>query len=291
MNRRLYLKNCFAWGLAYLVLPNPVNFAIANTQDVKKNDRQLRFNISVSNSNSHKISDASLWLYLPANTHKHSLNFHDASVNHHLEKDALNQNIIKLDIPSIGAFSTKLITLVAQIELIKESASESFDMNVWLLPERLIESNHLKIKLLAQELKQSDDLQTGYAIYKWVSEHIKYANYIPDNLGALYALNQLSGDCTEFACLAVALARANGIPARLVGGFVIEKNSVVKAKDYHHWAEIYVKEQWQVLDAQKRNWLEPASDYITFNYHQTHSPTVIEPGKRYKKDADLIIEY
>ncbi|MFC5473796.1 transglutaminase-like domain-containing protein [Paraherbaspirillum soli] len=101
-----------------------------------------------------------------------------------------------------------------------------------------------------------------------------YAGYIADDLWALWALLQRSGDCTEYAYLAVALARANGIPARMVGGYVTDRNIAPRAEEYHNWAELYVDGAWRLLDAQKENWLAPVQQYIAFRFYRD---SVINP--------------
>ena len=63
-----------------------------------------------------------------------------------------------------------------------------------------------------------------------------------------------SGHCELFASGLVLLARALGIPARLVGGFrVFEHNGpggyyVVRQRDAHAWAELYLDGRWQTVD-------------------------------------------
>ena len=58
-----------------------------------------------------------------------------------------------------------------------------------------------------------------------------------------------SGDCTEHAVLLTALARANGIPARVVFGMLlIETDDAVHAYG-HAWTEVHAEGRWQVLDA------------------------------------------
>jgi len=62
---------------------------------------------------------------------------------------------------------------------------------------------------------------------------------------------QKSGDCTEHAVLAAALARAAGIPSRVVGGLVYMPalpGSPGGGFAYHMWTEVFVGE-WLPIDA------------------------------------------
>ena len=101
------------------------------------------------------------------------------------------------------------------------------------------------------------------------------------------ALLDEGGDCTEFACLSVALARANGIPARRVGGYVIDRDSVLRPADYHDWAEVYFGGAWRLLDAQKGRWLEPAGQYVAFLYGQGKANNPIAPAQRFRVQGEL----
>ncbi len=59
------------------------------------------------------------------------------------------------------------------------------------------------------------------------------------------ALLQGHGDCTEFAVVLAALARASGLPTRFVAGWVGIDNSM----GYHLWNEVYIDGAWFGLDA------------------------------------------
>lgn len=269
------------------------SFALAAEIDSSSSAKfkQLRFSFAVKNTSNLELYNQSLWIYMPANSNQQHLKNLKSSVDYDLVADELNQNCMKFEFSSIAPLSTKLISVTAQVSKLSESKIDAIEPAAWKLSERLLESDDLQIKLLAQQLKQGDDASTCFAIYKWVSENIRYSTYHADDLGALYALRQLKGDCTEYACLAVALARANGIPARMVGGYVSDKDAVVKAKDYHHWSEVYFDRQWRILDAQKKSWLDMNADYVAFNYYQTLQQTAIASGNRYKLSDGLELIY
>ncbi len=60
------------------------------------------------------------------------------------------------------------------------------------------------------------------------------------------AKNRL-GDCTEYAVFLAALARAEGIASRVVGGLVYMEQAA--GFGYHMWTEVHVEGQWVPLDA------------------------------------------
>lgn len=58
-----------------------------------------------------------------------------------------------------------------------------------------------------------------------------------------------SGDCTEYAVLLAALARALGLPARvMIGTVVMASESEVRAAG-HAWTEVWQDDAWHSLDA------------------------------------------
>jgi transglutaminase-like putative cysteine protease len=116
---------------------------------------------------------------------------------------------------------------------------------------------------------------------------LSYAGYLADDYGALYALTNRRGDCTEYAYLATALARASSIPARMVGGYVTDRDITPRAGDYHNWAELYIDGSWRLLDAQKGNWLQPIDQYVAFRYHRVEMPNPLGTAHRFRIEGGL----
>jgi transglutaminase-like putative cysteine protease len=78
-----------------------------------------------------------------------------------------------------------------------------------------------------------------------------YGGYDPGDVGALEASRRLSGDCSEFSDLMVALSRAAGIPARNLEGVTC----CTSGEDYdegqikHSWVEVYLPSSgWVPMD-------------------------------------------
>jgi len=86
-------------------------------------------------------------------------------------------------------------------------------------------------------------------VYDFVRSYLEYSGYNPQSSGALEALFSGKGDCTEFADLFVALARAKGIPSRFVEGFTYNPGSQGRGDLTHDWAEIMLPgEIWLPVD-------------------------------------------
>ncbi len=89
----------------------------------------------------------------------------------------------------------------------------------------------------------TDPGAAAQAINTWVFTHVRKnpAVSIPS---AVAVLDQLEGDCNEHTYLAVGLARAVGIPAKVMAGIVYLSDSFY----YHAWPAVYVGGQWVEMD-------------------------------------------
>jgi len=117
-------------------------------------------------------------------------------------------------------------------------------------PEKLIESNDSEIVSTAQTLTAnvSDLHEKALKIYNFAIEHLHYTVQ-PEEKGALWALKEEVGDCSEYSYLFVALCRAAGIPARVQAGFAFHTFSET-LEDGHMWAEYYLENYgWIPVDA------------------------------------------
>lgn len=118
-------------------------------------------------------------------------------------------------------------------------------------PENHIESNNSLIvnKALALVANRTNPFRIAEEMYDFV---LSYVTYKPQagTRGALWAIQNGTGDCTEFGTLFVALMRAVGIPARTVIGHVARElsvggvanaSSLAWVDSPHLWAEFYVE--------------------------------------------------
>ena len=108
----------------------------------------------------------------------------------------------------------------------------------YLISENYIEADHPQIIKKSQQLQKKSEIETLKGIYSFVCQHMSYSGYNPKSIGAVRALEQKHGDCTEYTDLFVALCRANNIPARVITGYTITYTNTPK----HNWAEAYTKE-------------------------------------------------
>ncbi|MHA2120376.1 MAG: transglutaminase-like domain-containing protein [Promethearchaeota archaeon] len=125
--------------------------------------------------------------------------------------------------------------------------------------EPYYERDDLTLIALSNSIVDPSDnpVEKALKIYTWVSQNIVYDGGLPaQEKGALWAYNNLAGDCSEYSSLMITLLRIQDIPARKVTGFLISNNPRIRPqvnKTYefhisdsesdilgHAWIEYYV---------------------------------------------------
>jgi len=126
-----------------------------------------------------------------------------------------------------------------------DPASDDYDQIVALRPSRYCPSDAL-LGFAAGELGGRDpDADLLGELVAWIANRVVYA---PGSSGPLdSAVDTLlsgQGVCRDFAHLAVGLARALGIPARLVAAYA----PGLSPMDFHAVVEAHVEGAWHVVD-------------------------------------------
>ena len=108
-----------------------------------------------------------------------------------------------------------------------------------------IQSRHPMIRALTQEVVggETDAWRATLKINDWVYKNME--KVLVDSFTALDALNDRKGECQSHTNLFTALARAAGIPTKVVNGLVYSPE--FKGFVYHAWPEVWVGE-WRALD-------------------------------------------
>lgn len=171
---------------------------------------------------------------------------------------------------------TKMQIFRCDLSTVKEgkivnAGSEALDE--FLKEEPFIEKSNPQIVALSKRLVGSSELTTVKNIYNFVVSSLSYDDAKAKGsdlraIGAVAALKQKTGVCVEYADLFVALCRAQGIPAKSVGGIPTEGDNSTKG---HAWVEAYIKglgwvafdPTWGETGAASFNSLKPAYIYLS----------------------------
>jgi len=189
-------------------------------------------------------------------TARHYVILHNISSSQTLQETFLNDNSgnryfywNNLKIDEEQTFSLELDYHVLSFSihyLVNSGIVENYDTSSetykkYVEAEELIESNNSRIILLAHNLTKNIDNshEKAVRIYDFVRRHIHYEEQ-DEERGALWALENGVGDCSEYSYLFVALCRAAEIPARIQAGFVFHRPSET-LEDGHMWAEYYLE--------------------------------------------------
>jgi hypothetical protein len=116
---------------------------------------------------------------------------------------------------------------------------------LYLEPNAFIQSDDPRLAATAREIAggERDLWKAAKLLERWVSENMTF------DMGVVLApsvevFEKRRGTCTEYATLLTTLARAAGIPARYVMGYVY----VLGMYGGHAWTEVRVGEDWIPLD-------------------------------------------
>lgn len=252
--------------------------------------RQLRFTLSVHNPTSSMLEDQRLWFAVPLDLGRQELRKLQISEPKQFMNDKAGNGVAALEYKQFPPFGTRIVNVTAQVKLAAKAEKETLrSRSDYLVPERFVESDAPEIVSLARQLKRPDDMQTGKAIYDWLTSNLTYAGFIAADRGALQGLRERKGDCTEYAYLAAALARANGIPARVVGGYVLDRDSVIQPDAYHNWAELYLDGAWRIADAQRKTWLVHPDRYVAFRILAPLKESPLGTAHRFKAQGNILV--
>ncbi|MDH4262057.1 MAG: hypothetical protein OEV78_03325 [Spirochaetia bacterium] len=100
------------------------------------------------------------------------------------------------------------------------------------------------------------------AIHKFITKDIRYINFSGE-LDAESCLLLMEGSCNGKSRLYVAMAQNLGLPARLVGGIILNKSP---KKITHQWVEIYINGQWVPFCPTNDYFAELPKNYIALYY-------------------------
>jgi transglutaminase-like putative cysteine protease len=252
---------------------------------------QIRYGFTLTNTTNQLVKKVRLRAFVPLRqtaTQKRTR----LTTSHPFEElgEGPNNQALLFKLGDMAPYSSRVVTVRAQLLLADTPVPTKPDnQNLFLSAENHIEADHPRIVRLAQTLKQSKAPATARQVHDWVAGNLKYTGYRKNPRGALYALTHRQGDCTEFMHLFVALCRANGIPARGRGGYICEKNSVLKPAGYHNWAEFYDGRSWLLADPQNRVFMQDPATYIAMRSVGVAAGTHSQKFHQYQVAGDGVI--
>lgn len=245
----------------WIVLAGRVEASEQNTAyPIKK---VVQYGYTLQNTTSKTIRNAVFRTYAPVRqTATQKLIGLAVSRPYKLEEDAYGNQVLAFELDVMPPNGSRLISITAELAFSETPNKVAVSDSGYTNAERFIEASDNKLQLMAQSLLAGSPRETARNIQNWIGSNIQPEIYVADDRGAIYAMTHRRGDCTEFSYLFAALGRANGIPVRVMGGYVYENNATLKAVDYHNWVEFFTDGVWQLADPHKKNFLAKQSSYV-----------------------------
>lgn len=129
----------------------------------------------------------------------------------------------------------------------EETVSEDYLKSNWMINSKDNEVIALARKAVGNE---KDPFKKAQLIEKFVRRFMTETGFSEAMATADHVARTGRGDCTEFAVLAAAMCRAEGIPSRTALGLVyVEQPGQKPFLGHHMWFEVFVEGQWIMLDA------------------------------------------
>nr|WP_246864610.1 transglutaminase-like domain-containing protein [Spongiibacter thalassae] len=254
--------------------------------------RTLQFSFSITNNSNEVVQNGTFRAYAPVNhTAIQHVDAITATHSYQTVTDDLGNTVLEFVLPVLAPYQTKVITVRSNLSVSEAPIAEALDdSRVYLQSEPLVETDHPALRELSQTLVvngNGTDRDRARAVFEWVTTHLATEQYLPDDRGALWALQNRRGDCTEFMRLFMALVRLQGIPARGVSGYVVTGSQIVRPADFHNWVEIHLEGAWQIVDPQRHVFLTQQADYIATQIIQPVERNLLGRSHRYKVDGRL----
>ena len=165
------------------------------------------------------------------------------------------------DMQGVGQRVSGDIVEIVDAQKIEAGPRES-DLDQYLRPEPLIESDDPDIRAVAEEAVRgvASARSRAEALTRYVNALLqkKPTVSLPS---AREVLRTKIGDCNEHTALFVAMSRAIGLPSRIAVGLVYARGAFY----YHAWPEIYIEER-----VNRGHWLPVDPTFNQFPADATH---------------------
>jgi transglutaminase-like putative cysteine protease len=157
----------------------------------------------------------------------------------------------------------------------------------YLAVERMIEHQDPEVRNLSNQIQGSTRLARLRSAMELVCESLEYHGLVEEERGAARALSLGTGDCNDYSDLLIAILRADGIPARAVGG-VLSRGGDAGG---HGWVDAWAGDEGWVrldplmVDRGRDDFGVLAGDYVTLTTKRSDS--IISPGAFFRWVTDI----
>ncbi len=269
MNRTFiytFIAALLSSGLVYLFFNNQEQENLTKPP-VK---RHISYSLILVNSGPRVIPLAETWVDAPnkqAGTQRcQSLT---ADQPFQIISDNYNNQVLHFAFENLPPYGKIIINIEADVSMGATIPALSFkNLDSYLGNEQFIETSDSRLISQAKKLASENKLKTIENTFNFVSSTLQKSTYSKTAKGALYALLNKRGDCTEFMHLFIALCRINQIPARGVSGYIINRNQRLNPDELHDWSEIYFEGKWRIADPFYQVLFDKENQYLFMQIHK-----------------------
>ncbi len=276
--------------MATILKPQEKQATLQMSQPVFNISKHLKYSFTLRNNSDKNLTQSTFWVYAPVKeTASQQVQSIKASHEYELITDKFNNQILAFQLKQFAPYASKLLSLKISLKM-----SETPNRQTLSAADHYLKSTHFlnlsdpKIKQLSSQLHHKNLAQSAINAYQWSVDNIRYSGYRARQLTASETLNTREGDCTEYMHVLTAINRSNRIPTREVGGYIVAQSRILKASEYHNWAESYLDGRWQLSDPQNKKHQHSHHHYIAFQYYGDDPLNPLNDVHRYKVSDPLI---
>ncbi len=256
-----------------------------------RTERQVRYSFTLKNGTNTIRRNIHFLVYAPVKqTATQVCRKTDASFPYEIVTDGLGNQILCFSFKTFAPYETKIVEIQSSLSMAAsaDKTHSDIDPSVFLKPEPYVDSIHPDITEKARTFATNRPEETVKALHDWTYTHLRYNGYTADERGARFALRHRSGDCTEYMDLLCALCRASGIPCKRIGGYICNKNSVLKASAYHNWIEFFNGRKWILVDPSNPTFTVNPENYIASRIISSFFRNMMQQNDRFRIIGDGI---
>ncbi len=175
----------------------------------------------------------------PLNTNSKHIRLLLSNINKNLDLSCAAQKVLK------RTANSAVVRIDIPDSIPKVADEPPARVSIYLKPTPFMQVDNEKIKNLAMSITK--DKETSFdktkAILDFVYDYLEKSPTVSVP-SALDVLNMKKGDCNEHSILFGALARAAGIPTKIVVGLIYQAGAYY----YHAWDAVYIAGHWYFVD-------------------------------------------
>jgi len=229
------------------------NQSITTADSTDPRHAHLTYDFIFSNNGPDEVTHLDVYIAIPTNRENQNISNFVFSDPYSLLSDRYGQSIAYFQFGTIASGENVTVTWEGDVEInaINYGVDPSQVVDLDQIPSEIVSvytTHESMYRLDSQIIQDTAQVAANGAtnpywiarnIHDYVANRLTYLNdHRWDDAETVYL--QQHGSCSEYTILFIALCRANGLPARYVGGTRQRQEGTYVDTVYHRWAEVYL---------------------------------------------------